>query len=805
MQNILLSIILVLVFLTPSLAQDNSPWTIKGAVIEQGTSHPLQFVNVILRNQLDSAIITGKATDSIGRFELTPIPEGKYFITFRLIGYRDKSTLKFVIDSKHKHLNLGEVKLVPTTVNLKEVDVSAAKSLQNNAFDKKVYNVDQDMMSKAGSASDLLQNVPSINIDIDGTVSLRGSANVAIMVDGRSSPLMDKNSAIVLQEMPASAIEKIEVMTNPSAKYKPEGTSGIINIVTRKNTTSGINGDVGANTGNQDRYNANVRLNYNPGGFNLFGSYAIRKDNRNRFTTDNRLQVDSTSTITYYDQNLSSYSRPLSHLASLGFDGSLDGGYAFGLSGNYFHNGFTRTDNSGQLLLNTGGVVLNNYNRDRIDYEYEEEYGFTGYAEHAFQEKDHNLKLEFDHTRSPEQEDNHYTNTYAVPLSANTFDNTRITTGDDHSRITLDYSNPLDGKSAFEAGYSGEFNSNDFDYLVQQFNASQNLFMTDTLKTNRFLHDESFNAVYATYKRSFGAFGVQAGARWEHADVKSNLVTRDSVFDNIYNNIYPSLHLSYGLSQSAELQMSYSRRVHRPETEDLNPFPDYRDPRNLTEGNPMLQPEYIHSVELGCQLRYDLISVLPAIYYHYTVNRFTSIKHVLSNTQTLTTHENLSNDQAGGMEVVLTADLGDFFTAHWNGNAFMEQIDATNLGYPGTKSITTWSSSLTLGMNFNGTSRMQVVSSNNSSRLTPQGEFSPSYLCNIGFQQEFMDKQLTIVLTVTDIFKTMKRELELNTPVLNQNVLNTRDSRIIYFGLTYHFGVSVKHDKEEQFHYEDNL
>ncbi|MFI5251615.1 MAG: TonB-dependent receptor domain-containing protein [Bacteroidota bacterium] len=803
-QRIFFVLVLAYLVICPAYAQDNSPCTIKGAVIDQTTKHPVKFVNVILRRQTDSVIVTGIATDSAGGFALAPIPEGYYFITFRLIGYREKSTPSFFIDANHKHLNLGEVMLIPKSVKMKTVEVWSTRLLQNNGFEKKVYNVGQDMTGNAGSASDVLQNVPSLNVDIDGTVTLRGSSDVTIMIDGRTSPLMEKNSAIVLQEIPASSIERIEVMTNPSAKYKPEGTSGIINIITRKNTSPGINCDVGANTGNEDRYNANVHLNYNPGGFNIFGSYAIRKDNRNRFTTDNRRQVDSSSILSFYNQNLNSYSRPLSHLASLGIDGSLDDQNRIGLSGNFFHNGFTRTDNSNQVLLNTFGAPINRYNRDRIDYEFEGEFGFTGYAEHAFEENGHNLKLEFDYTRSPEQEDNYYTNRYNLPLSALSFDNTRITTGDNHSRITLDYKDPLSEGSTLEAGYSGEFNGNNFDYFAQNFDAGRNFFVTNTNQTNRFLYDESINAMYATFKQSFGAFGFEAGARVERAVVKSNLVTLDSIIDNGYNNLYPSLHLSYTLNPGAELQMSYSRRVHRPETEDINPFTDFRDPRNISVGNPTLLPEYIQSVELGCQFRNDLISILPSVYYHFTVNRFAAIRHAINDTLILTTHENFSNDQASGVEIVLSADLSDFLTVHWNANAFMEQIDAANLGYPGTKSIDTWSSALTLGVNLTGSSRMQIISTTNSSRLTPQGDFSPNYLCNVGFQQQFMDKQLTMVFTVTDIFKTMKRELALDTPWLIQDVVNTTDSRIMYFGLTYHFGISGKSNTEEQFHYDYN-
>ena len=801
---ILLSFFIV-TFHFNSHAQEDVAGTIKGTVLDQSNNRPVEFVNVILRKEGDTSIVTGKVTDKTGKFELSPIQPGKYLLTFRLIGYKEKSTALFLIDAQHKHLNVGEIALTATTVNLDEVLVTGQKSMYNNTFDKKVYNVDQDLMSKSGSVSELLQNVPSVTVDIDGNVALRGSTNVLIMVDGKSSPLLKVNSAEVLQEMPANSIEKIEVMTNPSAKYRPDGTSGIINIVTKKNTVLGLNGDVSGNVGNQTRYNGSLRLNYSPGMFNLYGSYAIRKDRRNRFTDDNRWQIDSTNTTTLYNQTLSSFAAPLSHTVNLGFDVDIDTANTFGASGNYFYNGFTRTEFSTQALQSLDYNTLNQYIRNRIDYEYEKEYGMKSYFEHIFTNKDNNLRLEYTLSHSPEQEDNHYTNIYTVPDSSNSYDNTLITNGDNENEITLDYTNQLNPDTKIEAGYAGEFNSYDYNYIVSNFDATQDIFVADLGKTNHFNYDENFNAVYATYSQSFGVFGVEGGLRIENASVKSNLVTLDSTIVNNYFNLYPTLHLSYKVNPASELQLSYSRRTHRPETEDLNPFPEYRDPRNLREGNPKLQPEYIHSLEFGCQFDYDEVTLLPALFYRLTYNRFTVVTQLLNDTLTLTTHDNLSKDQSGGLELVASADFGDMFTAHWNATVFREQIDATNLGFSDMKSTTSWTSTLTVAMSLTPTTRFQLNANYNSARLTPQGQFTPSYVVNSGIRQDFLSSKLSCVLTIADIFNTLKRHLDLATPLLNETTVNTRDTRIIYLGFTYHFGSSPKKMKEEQFKYDDNF
>ncbi|TLY32680.1 MAG: hypothetical protein E6K56_02600 [Ignavibacteria bacterium] len=540
------------------LAQAHSGGTIKGTVEDDAANRPLPFVNVVLRKMANSLIVTGKVTDEQGNFELQELPAGEYFVSFGLIGYKDKSTPFFKIDSLHRHLNLGTVGLEPAAVNLDEILVTAEKSMFNNSIDRKVYNVEQDLMSKAGSASELLQHVPSVQVDIDGNVSLRGSSNVLIMVNGKSSALMDKSSAEVLQQLPASSIEKIEVITNPSAKFKPDGTAGIINIVMKKNTSQGVNGNLTGNAGNAGRYNGNIRLNYNPGKYNLSASYSLRKDNRNRTNSDNRTQIGSASSASYYGGNLLSYASPLSNIAALGLDYHLDAVNQFGLSGNFFINTFTRTDNLNVILQDASRATTEEYSRNRYDPEYEKEYGFTAYLEHDFPREDHRLRLEFTASRSPEQEDNHFTNSYLLPVSSTSYDNTLIKQDNRRNQLSLDYSNPLSDKSTLEAGYSGEFNNDDLDFYAESFNASEGQFAKDSTKTNRFLYDGRIHAVYATYKQSFGAFGLQGGLRTEGASIKSELVTRDSTVSNSYFNFYPTLHLYQQRRRTAiELQPPY--------------------------------------------------------------------------------------------------------------------------------------------------------------------------------------------------------------------------------------------------------
>ncbi len=793
----------VFVFLNPVPAPGRTGGTVKGVLVDEATNKPIQFVNVLLRRTQDSAMVAGQVSDGDGKFAFSRVPDGEYLVDMSLIGYEGRKTRSFLIDPIHENLNLGELALTATAVDLEEVLVSADKSIFNNSIDRKVYNVERDLMSKAGSASELLQNVPSVQVDIDGNVSLRGSGNVLIMLNGKTSALMDRSSAEVLQQMPASSIERIEVITNPSAKFRPDGTSGIINIVLKKNAASGINGNITGNGGNGGRYNGNIRLNVNPGEYNFYITYSLRKDNRNRTSSDARKQLDATSNASYYNGDLISGASPLSHMLGAGLDLRADGGNELGISGNYFINTFTRTDDLAVVLRNASLAPREEYVRSRYDPEYEKEYGVTGYAEHIFSKEDQRLRLELTASRAPEEEDNHFTNAYRLPSASTSYDKTLIQQDEKRYQASLEYSDRPDGASSLEAGYSGEIVRSDFDFHAASYDAGQNQFVSDSTRTNRFLYDGRIHALYATFSRSLGSFGLQGGLRGEGAFISTDLTTRGIVASNEYYTLYPTLHLSYKVNPGAELQVSYSKRVNRPRGEDLNPFPEYRDPRNISAGNPSLLPEYSHMVELGCQFQNELISVLPALYYRYTYNRFTSVTQAIDDSTLLTTRQNLSNGRSGGLEIVVSANIGGLFSAHWSANAYRDQIDASNLGYAAARSATTWSSNLTFNADVAKGSRVQMNSTYNSPRLTPQGEYVPTYVVNLGFKQDLFDGKLSLLSTLSDVFKTQKRQLELATPLLNQTVVSTRDSRIFYLGLTYHFGVQPKKAKEDQLKYEN--
>jgi outer membrane receptor protein involved in Fe transport len=773
-----------------------SKGTITGKVIELPSKKPFEFVNIVLRKKTDSTVITQEVTNAKGQFNLTAVPDGKYFIQASFVGYDDFRTTFFDINAQHPKANFN-INMDGAKRTLNEVQVVSQKSIFTNSIDRKVYQVDMDIMAKSGSASEVLQNVPLVQVDIDGNVSLRNSS-ATILINGKISPLMGKNAATVLQQLPANSIEKIEVITNPSAKYKPDGTGGIINIVLKKSTKRGLNGNLTLNGGNSRRYNAGTTMNYNLGKLNVFGSYSIKQDDRIRTTTNDRVQTGpKTGTTSHYIDQMTGKSRPFSNIATLGFDYNINDKNNFGLSGNYYLRNMHKHDLTVKQVRN---AVSGNqdYDRRRENFEQEKANEATLYYEHAFKGEDHKLRLEFNLTHSPEIEDNRYTNTYRFPVIPEQLDNTIIKQTSDNKHVSLSYEYPISEQTKIEAGYDGQFNKQDLDFYGAAFDRGSQQFITDLHKTNRFIYYENVHAFYGTLAKEVKKIGVMIGLRGEYSDINSKLITTGAAIPNHYFKIYPTLHFTYKLKDNKEMQLNYSRRVRRPEGDDLNPFAEYADPTNIRVGNPYLQPEIIHSVELGYQWRKNGISIMPGIYYRYTYNRFTSVTTPLNDSVLVTRQQNLANDQALGADVVFSGSFNDKVTINFTPNIFYNQIDASNLGYSNKKSTITWTANLNASYAITKETFLQVNSNYKSARLTPQGKYLPSFVVNCGAKQDVLAKKGSVYFTVSDLFKSQRQEANLQGPLLTQHILTKSNSRIFYLGISYNFGV-VKKKKDLQF------
>ena len=787
-------------------AEMENAGSIKGIISEKTTGNALEFATIVVKNIKDTTHVQGGVTDKNGLFSISNLPFGEYKVSYSFIGF-DKIDLPVVsINQKHKNLDLGILFISETSKTLTQVDVVGKRSTSANSIDRKTFNVGEDVMSKSGSVSDLMQNIPSVQVDVDGNLSLRGSGNVTILVDGKPSAMMNLNAAAILQQMPANSIDKIEIITNPSAKYKPDGTAGIINIVMKKNKNQGLNGTVTANVGNKYRWNFNTLVNYNTGKLNLFGGFGMRQDSRTRITDlksktfDAGLLTDSSSTYTL------GQARPIYYIGNLGFDYKLNEKNSFGSSVNVNYRYQEQKDTTTYKLFDRKLNLLQDYNRDRFLPEIESDLDFDLFYKHSFDKNGHELNIDFTPSFSYEKEDNRYTNTYRFPIQPLSKDNMLYLHNHFESQFSVEYSRPISETAKFEAGYLFEYCNNDMDLTRDTLvNLNTNLWNKDISRSNRFIRTDGNHVLYATYEMEIGKFGFLAGIRGEQTYMKSNLLTLDSVFTSQYTRIYPTLHLTYKLNDLHELQLNYSHRIRRPDDEELNPFPEYQDLNNIRAGNPKLLPEDIHSFEFGYQFKKESTTFLSTLYYRDKFNSITSVVENLGNGVFKSTLENLDKSQSAGVELIFSATFAKIATLNLATNTFYNTIDATLLGFGNNKSIFSWSGNANISFNLTKSTFWQINSNYTAETLTPQGKRLPAFVMNTGLKQELFKRKATIILTVSDIFNSNRNSYVIDTPDIYRYEIRKRSSQTIYLGFSYNFGSSSKKQKEAQIKYDNQL
>lgn len=691
-------------------------------------------------------------------------------------------------------------------IRMETLHVTSGPSAFLNSVDRKTYFVGREIDSTTGSASDLLQNIPSVQVDLDGGVSLRGSANVTILIDGRTSTLMGKSRAEVLQQLPADGIERIEVITNPSAKYKPDGTAGIINIVLKQKHGRDLAGTGTASVGNMERWNAGVSASYNPGNYNVFGNFSLRQDDRPRLATDHRRRVDPlTGAVTHSERKTEEHARPFTRIARLGFNSTPNEFNTIGATISYDHRSFRRRSIDRNVVRADDNSLIAEFDRTRDAPEFERSLEFSTTYQHKFAQADHRLELEFKSSRSHEEEDNHYADLFRVPAQAAVYDNTLIKETDRETEFMVGYAYPIGEESKLEAGYTGTIEKLDANFYAESFDPVTKGWIPDATRTNRFINQEKIHAFYGTLGRTIGNFAVLGGLRPEFVEVKTQLVTTGTTLPNDYARIYPSLHLAYKLTEQHELQLNYSHRVERPDSDDLNPFPEYSDPLNLRAGNPALLPEDTHSIEAGYGFHTDRRSITAAVYHRELTNGFTTVTRDKGNGILLTTGENLAESQATGFELTANGELGGNVSLNFSSNAYLETINAANLGFESSQSAFSWSAKLGATLQLPKHTLMQVNTNYVSSRVTPQGLRHPSFVASVGFKKKLLDRRMDMVLTVSDVFNSQKDGYILDTPTLRQEVARRRSSSTIYVGLIYRFGKSPAKSKDDQLKFDDAL
>jgi outer membrane receptor protein involved in Fe transport len=693
-------------------------------------------------------------------------------------------------------------KMVSDTL-LNELIVTGHRSTYIQTIDRKVFNVGSDITSSSGSVGDLMQNIPSVQVDVDGNVSLRGADNVTILIDGKPSIMMKgANRGTVLQQMPASNIEKIEIITNPSAQYKPDGTAGIINLITKKQKKEGFNGTVTANVGNNNRYNTGAALGYTTKNFSITANYGYRHDRRDRYTDNNRTLTDAVSGIcTQICQHTKTIAPSTSHIFGTSIQWSPTVKDKLEMSIGYTHMTFPRTEDN-WFTQTDQGVTSKKYDRNRYDFETQNENESAIAYTHTFN-KNKTLTVDYTHSYHGEIERNRYTNLYQLPSEYRTVDSTRIKQMEYENLIRAIYENKF-GDYRLVAGYEAELDKADMRYLAEDY--LNNAWVKNTDKSNDFIFQEQVHSLYGTLEHTFGKFDIMAGIRFEQSFIKSKLLTLNKNVTDNYFMFYPTLHTIFKINDNHQLQLNYSLRVNRPEGDDLNPFPEYQDPYNVKAGNPYLKPEKIHSIEFGWQWNHDVTTIIVTPYYRYTFNKITEITENMGNGMMKTTKENMSSSRASGAEMILNTAVGHWLTFNINSNLFYHVIDASELNYSNKKGAFGWTASLNMNMTPLKNVMMQLNTHYHSSILTPQDKNLSTYIMNLGAKFDIPQWNLSLITTVSDLFDTYKNVTQIKTTTINQRIERRRNPRTFYLGFIYNFGIKGKEKKNNaKLQYDESL
>ncbi len=669
MRNILL---VVFVFLfTFSLFADNpdKKGVIKGVIRDSLTSQPVEFATVAIYKSNDHTLIDGAITGAMGDFKISKLEDGNYDIEITFIGYKPKR-LKNIFISGNNDVDLNDIFISMTAENLKEIEITAGVPSIEYQIDRKVIHVDKQITATAGTAVDILESVPSVSVDIDGNVTLRGSSGFTVLIDGKPT-ILEPND--VLQQIPASAIEDIEIITNPSAKYDPDGTAGIINIIMKKIKLEGFNGIIDANAGIYGNYGGDFLFNYRKNAVNLYlgADYNKRSDpgtsEYERSTIDT---VAGNSTYTTADGDFESIR--LSWQARGGIEIDASKNDYFNLGFRYGHRERTGTTSRNYDEWVEPGNIHNPYISNEDSERGGDFYSATLDYRHTFNKKGHNLSAQFiyDHRESKEMNTNELLDTNNMIQSA------QKTTEDgpaDRFRIQLDYTLPIGENDKFEAGYQNRIGQSEDANDLYNYDIDSGFVLIPEY-SNSTQYDQNIHAIYAMYAGEVKKFGYQLGLRGEYTYRYMELLKTGESYTLDRMDYFPTIHLSYNLPKDNMMMASYARRIDRPRGWYLEPFITVQDAYNLSQGNPELLPEYIDSYELNYQKRFDKDFMSFEAYYRVTHNKIERVSSVYEENILLHTFENVGKDYSLGGELMIGVDFFKWWHADIMGNLYYYQV-----------------------------------------------------------------------------------------------------------------------------------
>ncbi len=682
-----------------------------------------------------------------------------------------------------------------------EIVVKGARPMVRTSIDAKSFSLANDLQASTGSADDVLRNIPSVDVDAAGTVSLRGDPNVQILIDGKPSPLMSPaNRAAALEAMSAGQIDRIEVMTNPSARLKPDGAAGVINIITKRSRRRGRSGTAQANFGSEGRFNLAATGAYNAGPLSLTASVAARQDARKRLIRDDRTGFGPTGPTVVSAQDVTNETKRLSLIETLGVDYDLSAHDRLSASATYNDRTGKPVQIEHDVAGDPLGAVTNDYLRLGGGHEREINTQASAKYRHLFSTRGREFSLDYQRGETRERQQFDFTNLYQTPAGPPTFDSQHLHTDELVQDLAAEYATPLPGKAKGHVGYDFQRDDDDYDNHGAKIDALTGLPVSDPNLTNHFILGQSIHALFATYERPIGKLTVLAGLRLEDVIVDTNQLTSNLRDHYSYFRVYPTLNLSYELSARETLKFSASRRVARPRAEDLNPYPVYQDAFNLRAGNARLMPQDVRSFEAGYEYNRRGTALQATLYFRDSRDIVTDVSRYISPTVLLTTKENLGKSLSGGVELAAEGKLSRFLSYTASGSLYEDRLDAANLNLGGPRSQLSGGAKISLS--FSPTAKDQIQMSGNylSKRLTAQGWRLPSYGANLGFRHTFNDS-LAAVATVTDVFNTQRDRTVIATALVQDRYSRRLLGRAAFVGLTWTFGGGKTSVAESKFDY----
>lgn len=760
MKSLLLAFSLIIIFSQNLLfAQAGTKAQVKGKVIDASTNDPLSFASIRVSSSTDNKLVTGNITNDKGEFSI-PAPYGNYVVEVEYMGYKNTKTASFSVTKENPIHDFGVIKLTSSANALKEVVVQAEKSSMEMKLDKRVFNVGKDLANAGGSASDILTNIPSVSVDPDGGVKLRGSDNVRILIDGKPSGLVSFKGGAGLQSLQASMIERVEVITNPSARYEAEGMAGIINIVLKKDQKQGFNGSFDIITGQPVNYGGAANINYRHRKVNFFVNYSIAYNIRPNVSSIYQERRSNDTTF---------FLRQKNNGELLGFNTNIRGGldYFFNdkntLTASYLYRRskarrITNLRYEDYIFTDTNLTGISKRKQDEKETEPNSEYVLSYKKTYAKKGQEFNAEVRFlDNWESSNQL---FTQEYFTPSETPIVSKSLVqnSLNDEYEKqwlFQIDYVQPIGKEGKFETGARSSFRNMVNDYVVNQKNEQGQFVVVPGLK-NYFIYDENIHAAYAILGNKTKQFSYQAGLRAEWTDVKTTLRETKEVNPRKYSNLFPSVHLTYALPQENSLQVSYSRRVRRPFYNDLSPFSTFSDNRNFFSGNPNLNPEFSNVYELGHIKYFDKGSLGSSVYYRDTDGKIERIRQVNASGFATTRPENLLGEQAYGVEFTSQYNLAKWWKFDFNFNLFHAEIDGSNIDKTYKRETNSWFVRQTSRFSLPKGLDVQLRANYEAKQKTVQGTRLPLYYFDLSASKDILKGNGTLNFSILDVLNTRK-------------------------------------------------